>query len=72
MVGSVSSLHRDGGVPIFRPLFRDGERTLLDIGTLEEGRRIVGDAVVEIDTLEGRDVVIIGSCGLVLICRAGD
>ncbi len=63
VVGGVGGLHRSGGVPLCRPLFRDGERTLLDIGTLEEGMRIVGDAVVEMDTLEGRDVVIIGSCG---------
>ena len=48
VVGGVGGLHWDGGVP----LFRNDERTLLDIGTLEEGRRIVGDAVEEVDPLE--------------------
>jgi len=55
VVGGVGGLHRSGGVP----LFRDGKRTLHEIGTLEEGRRVVGDAVVEVCALEGRDVVIV-------------
>lgn len=56
-------LHRSGGVPLCRPLFRDGERTLHEIGTVEEGRRVVGDAVVEVYALEGRDVVVITNSG---------
>ena len=64
VVGGVGGLHRSGGVPLCRPLFRDGERTLHEIGTLEEGRRVVGDAVVEVCALEGRDVVIITNDGV--------
>ena len=60
----MGSLHRNGGVPLCRPLFRDGEGTLREIGTLEEGRRVVSDAVVEVYALEGRDVVIITDSGV--------
>ena len=51
-------------LPLCRPLPRDGERTLHEIRTLEEGRRVVGDAVVEVCALEGRDVVIITNSGV--------
>ena len=58
VVGRLGGLHGDGG----EPLFGDDEWTFLDIGTLEERRRIRGDAVVEVDTLRERDEVIVGGC----------
>ncbi len=64
VVGGVGGLHRSGGVPLCRPIFRDGERTLHEIGTLEEGRRVVGDAVVEVRALEGQDIDIITNSGV--------
>ena len=49
MVGGLGGLDRDGR----EPLFRDDVRTLLEVGTLEEVRWVVGDAVVEVDALKG-------------------
>ena len=63
VVGGVGGLHRSGGEPLCRPLFRDGERTLHEIGTLEEERRVIGDALIEVHALEGRDVVIVTNSG---------
>ena len=60
VVGGLGGLERDDRVP----LFRDDVRTLLEVGTLEEVRRVVGDAVVEVDALKGRDGVITGRGGL--------
>ena len=56
MVGCLNGLDGDDGVP----LSRDDERMLLEIRTLEERRRIVRDAVVEVDVLSGRDKVLVG------------
>ena len=53
MVGGLGGLDRDGRVP----LFRDDVRTPLEVGTLEEVRRVIGDAMVEVDALKGRDGV---------------
>ena len=63
VVCGVGGFYRRDGVPLCRPLFKDGERTLHEIGTLEEGR-VVGDAVVKVCVLEGGDVVIITNNGV--------
>ena len=68
VVGGLGGLERDDRVP----LFRDDVRTLLEVGTVEEVRRVVGDAVVEVDALKGRDGVIIGRGGLGLLREKRD
>ena len=60
VVGRVNGLYGDDGVP----LPSDDEGALLEIGTPEERRGIVGDAVVEVDTLSRRDEVLVGGCRL--------
>jgi hypothetical protein len=63
VVSGLGGLEREDRVP----LFRDDIRTLLEVGTLEEVRRIIGDTVVEADALKARDGVIIGRGGLGLL-----
>jgi len=48
---SMSGLLGDGG----EPASRDEEGTLQEIGTVEEGRKVVRDAGVEVDMLKERD-----------------
>lgn len=53
-------LLRDDG----EPLSRDARGTLDEIGTVEERRMVLRDAGIEVDALEERDEVWLGSYGL--------